>query len=123
MASESAENIKVPLLNGGHLSAEDFSKGPKPKMTSNHARIFAPCPDEEIVVTGVSGRFPNSLNVEELSHHLYNKVKSPEQAECNRTNSEKQILRFKSADRYDNGRRSALEPRLEQGAAEAQGSD
>lgn len=38
-------------------------------------RIFALSPDEEIVISGMSGRFPNTENVAELSHNLYNKVR------------------------------------------------
>lgn len=42
---------------------------------SNDAvRIFPSCPEEEIVISGVSGRYPNCDNVEEFRHHLYNKV-------------------------------------------------
>lgn len=45
---------------------------PDPKL---HSRAFAGSPGDEIVVTGVSGRFPNSRNVEQFGHNLYNKVK------------------------------------------------
>jgi hypothetical protein len=31
-------------------------------------------PLESIVISGVSGRFPNTDNVAEFSHNLYNKV-------------------------------------------------
>lgn len=31
-------------------------------------------PGDEIVITGLSGKFPNSKNVAELSHNLYNKI-------------------------------------------------
>lgn len=34
-------------------------------------------PDEEIVISGISGRFPNSDNMFEFEHHLYNKVRFP----------------------------------------------
>ncbi|KAG5668080.1 hypothetical protein PVAND_016035 [Polypedilum vanderplanki] len=30
--------------------------------------------DDEIIISGISGRFPNSKNVEELSYNLYNKI-------------------------------------------------
>lgn len=42
-----------------------------PKLLS---RTHAATPDDDIVITGVSGKFPNSKNVEEFAHHLYNKV-------------------------------------------------
>ncbi|KAL7049985.1 hypothetical protein ACKWTF_003930 [Chironomus riparius] len=31
-------------------------------------------PEDEIVISGISGRFPNSHNISELSHNLYNKI-------------------------------------------------
>lgn len=40
------------------------------------ARIRPENPDDEIVITGISGKFPKAKNLTELSHNLYNKVKS-----------------------------------------------
>lgn len=40
-----------------------------------HSRIFPSTPDDDIVVSGISGKFPNSRNVEELGSNLYNKVR------------------------------------------------
>lgn len=37
-------------------------------------RSSAVLPGEEIVVSGYSGKFPNSKNVEEFKYNLYNKV-------------------------------------------------
>ncbi len=37
-------------------------------------RAFATSPDEEIVISGIAGRFPKSANVAEFSDNLYNKV-------------------------------------------------
>lgn len=37
-------------------------------------RIFASCPEEEIVISGMAGRYPSCDNVEELRHNLYNEV-------------------------------------------------
>jgi len=34
----------------------------------------APEPGEEIVISGIAGRFPESKNVEELKNNLLNKV-------------------------------------------------
>lgn len=31
-------------------------------------------PDDEIVITGISGKFPNAENVQEFGKNLYNKV-------------------------------------------------
>lgn len=37
-------------------------------------RCYASSMDEEIVISGISGRFPNSKNVAEFSFNLYNSV-------------------------------------------------
>lgn len=37
-------------------------------------RVHPLSDDDEIVVTGVSGRFPNASNVAQFSDNLYNKV-------------------------------------------------
>lgn len=39
------------------------------------SRIFAKSPDDEICITGISGKFPSSDNVAEFEYNLYNKVK------------------------------------------------
>lgn len=44
---------------------------PEPKL---YARTHPATPDDDIVISGVSGSFPNSKNVEEFAHNLYNKV-------------------------------------------------
>jgi hypothetical protein len=43
----------------------------KPELFS---RAFAMSPDDEIVISGIAGRFPKSANVTEFSDNLYNKV-------------------------------------------------
>lgn len=37
-------------------------------------RVNVAHPDDEIVISGISGRFPNSSNVADFSHNLYNKI-------------------------------------------------
>lgn len=37
-------------------------------------RQFAADAGEEIVISGISGRYPNSRTVAELAHKLYNKI-------------------------------------------------
>lgn len=37
-------------------------------------RQYAASLDDEIVISGISGRFPNSHNVSEFAHKLYNKI-------------------------------------------------
>lgn len=39
-----------------------------------NARVHAATPDDEIVISGISGKFPNAKNVAEFSNYLYNKV-------------------------------------------------
>lgn len=50
------------------------------KVTMNGPRIQARArpidPDDEIVITGISGKFPNAENVSEFAKNLYNKVNS-----------------------------------------------
>ncbi len=40
-----------------------------------YSRIYPLSVDDEIVVSGIAGRFPNSNNVNEFAHNLYNKVR------------------------------------------------
>lgn len=42
--------------------------------SSEPFRVFPKSPEDEIVISGVSGRFPNCDNVEEFKDHLFNKV-------------------------------------------------
>jgi fatty acid synthase len=37
-------------------------------------RVICENPEDEIVISGISGRFPNSANVAEFAHNLYNKI-------------------------------------------------
>lgn len=39
-----------------------------------YSRMFPLTPDDDIVVSGISGKFPNSKNVSEFEKNLYNKV-------------------------------------------------
>lgn len=40
----------------------------------NKRRYKEPEPGEEIVISGIAGRFPESRNVEELKNNLLNKI-------------------------------------------------
>lgn len=51
----------------------DFNLEIKPD-TKQFYRQYPLSEDEEIVISGVSGRFPNSHNVSELAYNLYNKI-------------------------------------------------
>lgn len=51
------------------MNLETMSAG---KSTKNSYK--APQPGEEIVISGIAGRFPESKNVEEFKNNLLNKV-------------------------------------------------
>lgn len=68
MSSEGETFIPPRNCESRFLTAKDF-----PPRSENY-RVFPDAPEEEIVISGVSGRFPSCDNVEELSHNLYNKV-------------------------------------------------
>jgi fatty acid synthase, animal type len=54
-----------------------FIRCEKFNMLSKHSkqsRAIFKNPEDEIVISGISGRFPNSNNVAEFSDNLYNKV-------------------------------------------------
>lgn len=53
----------------GNISTEENYK-----PSSDTHRIFASTPDDEIVISGVSGRYPNCDNVDELRENLFNQV-------------------------------------------------
>lgn len=63
------------MQNGFHLTAEDFAKAKSGDRTKAW-RAHAASPDDEIVISGVSGRFPMSENMDQFSHNLYNKVRN-----------------------------------------------
>lgn len=41
------------------------------------SRAYPTTLDDEIVISGIAGRFPNSANVYEFADNLYNKVNVP----------------------------------------------
>lgn len=49
------------------------------QRTPNQATIADD--DDEIIVTGIAGRFPNSANMSELSHNLFNKIDMVDEVE------------------------------------------
>lgn len=44
-------------------------------LEAKNSRVYASNPDDEIVISGISGKFPSAKNVAEFSDKLYNKVK------------------------------------------------
>lgn len=69
MAPQLEDIVLINGVEGKFLTAKDFMDS-----TSHHTRVFPETPGDEIVVSGVSGRYPSCDNVEEFSHNLYNKV-------------------------------------------------
>lgn len=51
-----------------------MAKVVKEKRKVNKTRIHAASPDDEIVISGISGKFPNARNVSIFAEKLYNKV-------------------------------------------------
>ena len=45
-----------------------------PIANNVRTRAFPATPDDEIVISGISGRFPNSQNMNEYGHNLFNMV-------------------------------------------------
>lgn len=45
------------------------------KKLKKFSRVFPETDGDEIVISGMAGKFPNCRNVEEYKHKLYNKVR------------------------------------------------
>lgn len=62
------------------MNASEMQKGVRVITEKNYVpanetyRVFPSSPEEEIVISGVAGRYPSCDNVQEFSHHLFNKV-------------------------------------------------
>lgn len=60
------------------VSRIKFNQEEERKMSNtrdmNSSKYAAPEPGEEVVISGIAGRFPESNNVQELQHNLMNKV-------------------------------------------------
>lgn len=77
---EGRKNLKMPSIKSMYekpeigptemLTPKDFLR------THENFRVFPKSPGDEIVISGISGRYPECDNVEELSYNLYNKVLS-----------------------------------------------
>lgn len=69
METKLDEPILINGVDGKFLTVKDFLNA-----NAHHARAFPDTPDDEIVVSGMSGRYPRCDNVEQFRHNLYNKV-------------------------------------------------
>lgn len=62
------------------MSSSDTSKSGRVLTGKNYAptvesyRVFPSSPEEEIVISGIGGRYPSCDNAEEFHYHLFNKV-------------------------------------------------
>lgn len=45
-----------------------------PKPSADTHRIFPSSPDDEIVISGIAGRYPSCDNADEFRENLFNKV-------------------------------------------------
>lgn len=51
-----------------------MDRSPKREQMKLFSRVYPLTPDDEIVISGISGRYPNSDNIHEFAHNLYNKI-------------------------------------------------
>lgn len=63
------------LSSSNQLPKSDHFTGKYNAPTAESFRIFPSSPEQEIVISGVAGRYPNCNNADDLRHHLYNKVR------------------------------------------------
>ena len=63
------------------------------KLSKLYSRVYALTPDDEICITGISGRFPSSANIHEFRDNLYNKVDMVDDAEIRWKHSNPEIPR------------------------------
>lgn len=70
MNSEPSRKEKLPIL----LRVWIIMDRCPPKDLKLFSRVYPLCPEDEIVISGISGRYPNSKNVSDFGDNLYNKV-------------------------------------------------
>lgn len=51
-----------------------MDRSPPREQMKLFSRAYPLTPGDEIVISGISGRYPNSDNIHEFAHNLYNKV-------------------------------------------------
>lgn len=51
-----------------------MDRSPPREQMKLFSRVYPLTPGDEIVISGISGRYPNSDNIHEFAHNLYNKV-------------------------------------------------
>lgn len=70
---EAKLNIRF-LCKMSSNTSENVSTEKNYKPASDPQRIFAKSPEDEIVISGMAGRYPSCDNVGELRENLFNKV-------------------------------------------------
>jgi fatty acid synthase, animal type len=51
-----------------------MDRSPPKEHMKLFSRAYPLTPEDEIVISGISGRFPSSRNMHDFAHNLYNKV-------------------------------------------------
>ena len=51
-----------------------MDRSPPREQMKLFSRVYPLTPGDEIVISGISGRYPNSDNIHEFAHNLYNKI-------------------------------------------------
>lgn len=52
----------------------DMDRNPPKEQMKLFSRVYPLTPEDEIVISGISGRFPASNNMHDFAHNLYNKI-------------------------------------------------
>lgn len=51
-----------------------MDRSPPKEHMKLFSRVYPLTPEDEIVISGISGRFPSSNNMHDFAHNLYNKI-------------------------------------------------
>lgn len=51
-----------------------MDRSPPKEQMKLFSRVYPLTPEDEIVISGISGRFPSSNNMHDFAHNLYNKI-------------------------------------------------
>jgi fatty acid synthase, animal type len=51
-----------------------MDRNPPKEQMKLFSRVYPLTPEDEIVISGISGRFPSSDNMHDFAHNLYNKI-------------------------------------------------
>lgn len=51
-----------------------MDRSPPKEEQKLFSRVYPLTPEDEIVISGISGRYPNSKNISDFGHNLFNKI-------------------------------------------------